>query len=683
MAITPQSLPRAAREPGAERALRLPFGMNWTALALGAIVLLAAALRFANIGAIGESNTYYTAAVKSMLQSWHNFFFVAAEPGGSVSVDKPPVAFWLQAISAYFLGVNGFAVVLPQILAGIGSVILLFHLVRRSFGNVAGLLAALVLAITPVAIAVERNNTPDATLIFTLLLAAWAFIKATETSKLRFLLIGAALVGVGFNIKMMQAFLPLPAFYALYLFGSEQGWRRKIAHLGLATLVLVPIALSWAIAVDLTPADQRPYVGSSGDNSALNLAIGYNGIQRLFGNGPGGGTARGTDAQQQAQPAAGTGATGQGPADAPAASGQASDGQQLLDGDQPGGFGGVGGAFGTGQAGPLRLFQSGLAAQVSWLLPFGLIALVAMAFSRSWRRPQTALHRGLILWGGWLITCAVFFSVAGFFHQYYLAMLGAPLAAIVAIGVVWLWRLRAAHPLRAALLLLAAAAVTLAFQVYAVQMYGVLAWWVAVPVVLFVAGLTLVLLSLRRAGRALPRLATGLVVAALLVVPGVWSGMTTAYATEQQSPQAYGQSGGFGMRRDDVQPNGAAPMDGNRSVNQNLLTYLLAHTQDTKYLMVVPSAQAGAQYVLATGRPVLYAGGFAGSDPVLDADGLAKLVASGEVRYVLWGGGGPGGGSNSSITSYLQASCTVVSDLSLSTSTGGPGGSSTLYQCDA
>src|SRR5918911_5540416 len=244
-------------------ALQISRERIWELVGIAAIVLLAAWLRFSNLDSLGYANHYYTAGVKSMLQSWHNFFFVAAEPGGSVSIDKPPVGLWLQAISAYFLGVNGFAVVLPQILAGIFSVILLFHLVRRWFGNVAGLLAALALAITPVAIAVERNNTPDATLIFTLLLAAWAFIKATETSKLRFLLLGALMVGIGFNVKMMQALLPLPAMYALYFFGSQQRWWRKLVHLGVTTLVLIPIALSWAVAVDLTPADQRPYVGSS------------------------------------------------------------------------------------------------------------------------------------------------------------------------------------------------------------------------------------------------------------------------------------------------------------------------------------------------------------------------------------------------------------------------------------
>jgi 4-amino-4-deoxy-L-arabinose transferase-like glycosyltransferase len=200
------------RVPAARKTLQIPRERILPLAALAAIVILAARLRFANLEAIGYGNTYYSAAVKSMLQSWHNFFFVAAEPGGSVSVDKPPLGLWLQAISAYFLGVSGFAVVLPEIIAGLLSVVLVYHLVRRSFGDVAGLLAGLVLAITPVVIATDRNNTIDSTLIFTLLLAAWAFIKATEIGKLRHLLLGAALVDIGFNIKMLQAYLPCRPF---------------------------------------------------------------------------------------------------------------------------------------------------------------------------------------------------------------------------------------------------------------------------------------------------------------------------------------------------------------------------------------------------------------------------------------------------------------------------------------
>ncbi len=271
------------------RVLNLPNARVLGWIGLGAVVALAAILRFANLNTFGYANHYYAAGVKAMLQSWHNFFFVAAEPGGSVTLDKPPVGFWLQAISAYFLGVNNLGLLLPELLAGLLSVVVVYQLVRRSFGTGAGLLAGLALAITPVVVATDRNNTIDSTLILTLLLAAWAFIKATETSSLRYLLLGAALVGIGFNIKMLEAFLPLPAFFALYFFGSKDRLLPKLGKLALAGVVLAIISLSWITMVDLTPANQRPYVGSSGDNSEWTLALGYNGLERLVGMGGRGG----------------------------------------------------------------------------------------------------------------------------------------------------------------------------------------------------------------------------------------------------------------------------------------------------------------------------------------------------------------------------------------------------------
>jgi 4-amino-4-deoxy-L-arabinose transferase-like glycosyltransferase len=262
---------------------RKPFlNISIAHLLLTGILLLSAFLHFSNLDAIGDANTYYTAAVESMTQSFSNFFFVAAEPVGAVSVDKPPLGLWVEALFALVLGVSGFSTSLPNMLSGVFRVPLLYALVSRYSGKLAGLLAALVLVITPVALATDRNNTMDGLLVFVLLVAAWAFVRATESGKLAWLLLGTFIVGLGFNIKMLQAFLPLPAFYALYFLGAKTGWGRKIIYLGLATVLIVVVSLSWAIAVDLTPAESRPYVGSSEDNTVMELIIGHNGLSRLF-----------------------------------------------------------------------------------------------------------------------------------------------------------------------------------------------------------------------------------------------------------------------------------------------------------------------------------------------------------------------------------------------------------------
>jgi 4-amino-4-deoxy-L-arabinose transferase-like glycosyltransferase len=256
---------------------------SWHWIALGVIIALAAFLNFFELQRDGYGNPYYAATVRSMIQSWHNFFFVSLDPGGFVTADKPPLGLWLQAASAKIFGFSGVSILLPQALAGVISVILLYHLVRRRFGPVAGLIAALALALTPISVVMNRDNNLDTTLVVFLLLAAWCVIKASETGKLRWLLLGAVMIGLGFNVKTLEAYLAVPALGLLYLLSAPLTWWRRIGYLALATVVMLVISLAWIEAVDLTPANARPYVGSSQTNSELDLAIGYNGIQRLLG----------------------------------------------------------------------------------------------------------------------------------------------------------------------------------------------------------------------------------------------------------------------------------------------------------------------------------------------------------------------------------------------------------------
>src|SRR5207253_818331 len=102
-----------------------------------------------------------------------------------------------------------------------------------------GFLAALALALTPVAVAVERTNGVDTWLMLTLLLAAWAMTLAAEKGRLKPLLVAMALVGVAFNIKMLAAFVVLPAFYLLYLGTAPVRWQKRLVHLSLASVVLL------------------------------------------------------------------------------------------------------------------------------------------------------------------------------------------------------------------------------------------------------------------------------------------------------------------------------------------------------------------------------------------------------------------------------------------------------------
>jgi len=354
----------------------------WHHIVLTAVLALSAYLNLSWLTSEGYGNIYYAATVKNMLTSWHNFFFASFD-AGFVSVDKPPLGFWIQAASAYLFGFHGWSLLLPQALAGILCVALLYYLVGRSFGPVAGLLAALALALTPISVATNRHNNLESLLALTVLLAAWAFILAAETGRPRWLVVGALVVGVGFNIKMLEAFLVLPAFYLLYLVAAPVGWRRRMIHLGLATVVIVAASLPWVVAVDLTPAEQRPYVGSSSFNTVTDLIVGWNGVERLAGS----------------------------------------------DKD-------------VGDPGPLRLLDRQLGGQIGWLLPLAMVGLVVASWQSWKRRPCLPLNRqqqALVLWGTWFMSLVVFFSVAGDWDPYYLAMLAPAVAALVGVGVVALW----------------------------------------------------------------------------------------------------------------------------------------------------------------------------------------------------------------------------------------------------
>jgi 4-amino-4-deoxy-L-arabinose transferase-like glycosyltransferase len=651
----------------------------WQKVALGIILLLSGVLNFWALDQMGYSNTYYAAAVKSMLQSWHNFFFVSFDAAGFVSVDKPPLDLWLQAASAKIFGFSGVSLILPQAIAGLLSVALLYYLVRRIFGPGTGLLSALALAITPVSVVVSRNNIVDSTLILTLLLGTWAVSCGVETGRLRWLLLCALFIGLGFNIKMMQAYLVIPAFGLMYLLGSSLSWRKRILHLFLASILLLTVSLSWAVAVDLTPASQRPYVGSTQDNSELSLAFGYNGIERLLGMGFGGQHSSNTNQQP---PASSNTTNTSSTSTTNTSSTSSTSTQQRPSGMPPrGGNGGSGGMFNTGQAGILRLFNEGLGGQASWLLPLALIGMVVAASQEKVRLPLTRKQQAVVLWGTWLLTMGVFFSVAGFFHQYYLATIAPAIAALAGIGIMALWREYRGGGWRSWLLPVALM-VTAGAQIYMLSSYQT---WSAIlsPVVAGLCtvgalGLILALVIPRlRLMQRLQRTAVILAVISLLITPAVWTGITVLQhnggLTPSAGPSTMSSFGGGGMG------------GGTEQVDQKLVQYLLAHQGNATYLFATTNATAAAPYIISTGKAVMAMGGFAGSDNILTTQQLAALVKSGKVRYFLISSSGNGPGGSSSLTSWIQQHGTVVptsqwqSSSTASAGQSGPGGSLTLY----
>lgn len=568
----------------------------WHRIALGVILLASTFLNVFQLNQEGYANLYYAATVKSMLTNWHTFFFVSFDPGGFVSVDKPPVGFWIQAASAKTFGFSGLSILLPEAIAGVLSVALLYYLVRRRFGPVAGLIAALALAISPISVATNRNNTIDSLLVLTLLLSTWTVSLAAEKGRLRWLLLTALLVGVGFNIKMLQAYLVVPACGLVYLLGAPLSWRKRFLHLLLAALVLLVVSLSWVAAVDLTPASQRPYVGSSQTNSELELAFGYNGIERLLGI---------NSRVSRASPST--------PVLGPAGQGE------------------------NGDADPLRLFNTQLGGQIGWLIPLALLGLLAAAWQERLRLPLNPRQQGLVMWGMSLLTMYIFFSVAGFFHRYYLSMLAPAICALVGIGLVSMW-----HAYRRGngrkWLLPVALLVTALVQVWMLAFYPDWRSWLS-PIILgfccVAAGAQIVALLLPHWRiNTSPVIAVGLL--ALLLAPTTWSAFSVWQGDSSSLPSA-GPSPTTGTNAFGINMNGAGRASINafngETADPRLIQYLEAQQGTTRYLVATLNATDAEPFILATGKPVMALGGFLGTDPILTVQQLQTLIKNNTVRF--------------------------------------------------
>ena len=357
----------ATREPDRDpvHAASLVAAVTPARVTLAGILALATFLDIVGLNTEGYANTYYAAAVKSMAMNFHNFFFASFDPGGFVAVDKPPFGLWLQVISVKLFGFSGVSMLLPQAIAGVASVAVIYVLVGRRFGPLAGNIAALAMAVTPVAIVDNRNNTSDSVLILLLLLAGLAVTRAAEAGRLRWLLAGGVLVGLAFNVKEIEAFMVLPALGLLYLGAAPVGLPRRLWHLMLAGFVTLLVSVSWIVTVDLIPAADRPFVSDSGTNSEISLALGYNGFGRL---------ATGLLSHLPKIPLLNV----------------------KVDGSIVPGI-----STDIGSPGLLRLFRPEIGGQASWLLAAALLGLVVLL--PGIRSMDRQARGATLFWGAWLL----------------------------------------------------------------------------------------------------------------------------------------------------------------------------------------------------------------------------------------------------------------------------------------
>ncbi|MEA2428786.1 MAG: hypothetical protein QOF37_2414, partial [Thermoleophilaceae bacterium] len=327
------------------------------------LLVLAAVLNLWALDQNGWANQYYSAAVRSMASNWHAFLYGSFDAGGVMTVDKPPLALWVQALSVRAFGFNSLSILVPQALMGMATVALTYDLVRRRFGRVAGFVGGLVLATTPIAVAMSRHNNPDALLTLCCVAALWFLVRAFEDGRMRWLVLSGVAVGLGFETKMLVALMVVPAIAAAWVWVHP----RRVKPLLAGGAAMLAVGFAWPLLVALTPASDRPWISGTSDNSIWSLIFGYNGLGRISGQAGG-----------------------------------------------PQAFGN-GGPFG-GSAGPFRLFNVSLGSQAAWLLGFALVSGIAVVAATRLRRsdPRTGW---LIATGGSFLTIAVAFSFAqGIFH---------------------------------------------------------------------------------------------------------------------------------------------------------------------------------------------------------------------------------------------------------------------------
>jgi len=593
-------------------------------LTLTAIFLLAAALRLWRLDQNGFGNEYYTAGVRSMSAGWHNFLYHAFDPAGFLSVDKPPVAMWVQVAAVKLFGFHGLSVLVPQVLEGLAAVWLVYHLVQRRFGAPAGLLAALFLAVTPVSVAVDRSSNTESCLLLILLLAAWALTRAAEAGNRRFLLLSMALLGVAFNVKMLAAFVVLPTFALVYLLDARVGLRRGFVDLTLGGLVLTLVSMSWIAAYDLTPTDRRPYAGTTDSNSVLELAVGPYGIGRFV---------------RQTRPSATiANESGVGQTESTGAAAEAGRGTE------PRPRTGWSRLFVRAPVGPLRLSDGQLAGQVGWLFPLALAGLAFGAVREPLRGPLAPAHLALLLWAGWVLTYAVVYSAAGgFFHFYYLVTMAPPLAALAGVGAVGLWRWSVEGGWRAALVLVTLA-LNAAWQHYidARALEGYDGWqsWLHRSLVggTLAAVCVLIACSLRRERsrpvRRVTACSLGVGVAALLILPLAWALSSVLVAGNGVLPSADLDRLLAADGSTESRPQRRTVASANVS---RLISFLTANRQGERYLLATSTTMLAAPIIIQTGQPVMARGGFHGLDPILTPEKLAGMAAERQVRFVMLG----------------------------------------------
>jgi 4-amino-4-deoxy-L-arabinose transferase-like glycosyltransferase len=539
-----------------------------------------------------------------MTASWRNFFFASFDPGGFITVDKPPVALWFQALSVRTFGYSSWTLLLPGALAGTASVAILFSIMRRHFGAVAATIAALVLAVSPVSVSVNRLNLPEPFMILFLVAASWAVLRSLDAhgpssgSRSRWF------AGLALNTKTLAAAIAFPRSGSPCSSGAT--WKSRVIRgavlAGVAALASAVVGPRRRRDPDVDASVRR----WSRNNTELNLLIGYNGLGRVDGEG------------------------------------------QLGAGGRVRGLGSAGGIFG-GQPGKLRLLSDAVGSQIGWLLPLAVAATLLGVWTYRKRRHRLA---AVVLWSTWFWLYAIVFSEAKgsstrttrprwrrpwvpHRHRHRRALRDPAQPG----GVV----------LRPALTLGLTVATQRLIMNRAPEFH---AWAQPTMLVLVTIGVAaLFVTAFLPKARRFAGLSLLVIVGGFLIGPAAWaSSEVTTPVLNATLPQAGPRIGLSGTTF------GSAAFDPDAA----LADFLRAERHGERWDVATTSAMTASGLIAQDDISVMAMGGFLGSDPATSVAKTAELVKKGEVRFFLAGGGFPRfggpGGFGGTINSTLQGS---------------------------
>jgi 4-amino-4-deoxy-L-arabinose transferase-like glycosyltransferase len=657
-----KSAPGQTQHRRLDVASRTPRWVRWCLLA---IVACSAAVYGWDASRSGYSD-YYATAVRSMSTSWKAFFFGAFDPQSTITLDKLSGFLLPQALSVRLFGYSAWSLAFPQVIEGLVTIIATHFIIRRWVGPVGGLIGATLMATTPLLVSLFSHPMEDGMLTMFATLALGALQVGIDTQKHRYVLLAGALIGLGFQAKMMQAWIPLPSMALVYLLVAAGPLRQKLKRLAATAAVTLAVSFAWMTAIALVPAGRRPFIDGTTDNNIFSMVLGYNGINRFIADFVPGAL----------------------PNDPISRSSMDSRLISLV----PTGF----------AHNPVKLLFPAYASQIGWLYPLAALGLVLGIYVVRKSKSDSATHHRLraavLLNVSLLITTAAVLSVMNFPHTAYLASLAFPLAALAGVGLVLAWRDPLVRQSKLRFALPTAVSIQTIWSLVLISNYPHFAGWL-VSIVGVLGGL----LSLGLFAEALSvdngrrRWLIGAVLALTMLAPVTWSLSTLDPPFAGTANDAYAGPAAPSFSTPSAQSGGGygIGLDSNRTTSSTrrrearIYAYALRHSGNRQFALATDPGRWAPPLNMGGAARVLPMGGYSSRIGAPNLDRFVYLVGAERVNFVLLTGTDSKSGVSTpnifAIHRWVESHCQLVPEsdytTSPSSSVSPAAGTDQLYDC--